>query len=140
MEKIAFCVITFHPIKIKTHSAPQNDRLNFSFVKNIHIVGKKKWLEMVVIQIFRLVANFGHQALGSTPYLSAIDSFSKKATILDKCDKISCLSLSVLTTSGIIWIILSKRLTTASYPGAFILLECFVTIRSVCRITSKRTN
>ena len=33
MEKIAFCVITFEPIKIQTHSAPQNDRLNFSFVK-----------------------------------------------------------------------------------------------------------
>ena len=39
MEKIAFCVITFHPIKIKTHSAPQNDRLNFSFVKDIHVDG-----------------------------------------------------------------------------------------------------
>ena len=35
MEKIAFCVITFEPIKIQTHSAPQNDRLNFSFVKDI---------------------------------------------------------------------------------------------------------
>ena len=34
MEKIAFCVITFDPIKIQTHSAPQNDRLNFSFVKD----------------------------------------------------------------------------------------------------------
>ena len=32
MEKIAFCAITFDPIKIQTHSAPQNDRLNFSFV------------------------------------------------------------------------------------------------------------
>ena len=41
MEKIAFCVITFDQIKIQTHSAPQNDRLNFSFVKDIHvIVGK----------------------------------------------------------------------------------------------------
>ena len=34
MEKIAFCVITFDQIKIQTHSAPQNDRLNFSFVKD----------------------------------------------------------------------------------------------------------
>ena len=32
MEKIAFCVITFEPIKIQTHSTPQNDHLNFSFV------------------------------------------------------------------------------------------------------------
>ena len=40
MEKIAFCVITFDPIKIQTHSAPQNDRLNFSFVKDIHVDGR----------------------------------------------------------------------------------------------------
>ena len=39
MEKIAFCVITFEPIKIQTHSAPQNDRLNFSFVKDTHVDG-----------------------------------------------------------------------------------------------------
>ena len=39
MEKIAFCVITFDPIKIQTHSAPQNDQLNFSFVKDIHVDG-----------------------------------------------------------------------------------------------------
>ena len=38
-EKIAFCVITFEPIKIQTHSAPQNDRLNFSFVKDTHVNG-----------------------------------------------------------------------------------------------------
>ena len=39
MEKIAFCVITFDPIKIQTHSAPQHDRLNFSFVKDTHVDG-----------------------------------------------------------------------------------------------------
>ena len=39
MEKIAFCVITFEPIKIQTHSAPQKDRLNFSFVKDINAEG-----------------------------------------------------------------------------------------------------
>ena len=39
MEKIAFFVITFEPIKIQTHSAPQNDRLNFSFVKDTHVNG-----------------------------------------------------------------------------------------------------
>ena len=37
IEKIAFWVITFEPIKIQTHSAPQN--LNFSFVKDIHVDG-----------------------------------------------------------------------------------------------------
>ena len=47
MEIIAFCVITFEPIKIKTCSAPQNDRLNLSFVKYIHVDGEI-WLEMVV--------------------------------------------------------------------------------------------
>ena len=41
MEKIAFCVITFEPIKIQTHSAPQNDRLNFSFVKDTYEDGEK---------------------------------------------------------------------------------------------------
>ena len=44
MEKIAFCVITFDPIKIQTNSAPQNDRLNFSFVKI--------WLKTVVKRQF----------------------------------------------------------------------------------------
>ena len=41
MEKIAFCVITFDQIKIQTHSAPQNDRQNFSFVKDTYVDGKK---------------------------------------------------------------------------------------------------
>ena len=36
-----FCVITFEPIKFLTCSRPQNDRLNFSFVKDIHVVGEK---------------------------------------------------------------------------------------------------
>ena len=40
MEKIAFCVITFDPIKIETHSAPLNDRLNFSFMKDIYVDGR----------------------------------------------------------------------------------------------------
>ena len=39
MEKIAFCVITFERIKIQTHLAPQNDRLNFSFMKDHHVDG-----------------------------------------------------------------------------------------------------
>ena len=43
MEKeiFAFCVITFEPIKLQTCSAPQNDRLNFSFMKDIYVVGEK---------------------------------------------------------------------------------------------------
>ena len=34
-------VITFKPNKIQTRLAPQNERLNLSFVKDIHVVGKK---------------------------------------------------------------------------------------------------
>ena len=31
-------VITFEPNKIQTRLAPRNDRLNFSFLKDIHVV------------------------------------------------------------------------------------------------------
>ena len=34
-------VIALDPIRIWTHYAPQNDRLNLSFVKDFHVVGKK---------------------------------------------------------------------------------------------------
>jgi hypothetical protein len=34
-SSFAFYVITFEPIEVQTHSAPQNDRLNLSFEKNI---------------------------------------------------------------------------------------------------------
>ena len=37
-----FCVITFVPIKIQTCPAPQNDRMNLSFVKDNHVVSKKR--------------------------------------------------------------------------------------------------
>ena len=40
-EIFAFCVITFEPIKTQTRSAPQNDCLNFSFVKDTPVVGEK---------------------------------------------------------------------------------------------------
>ena len=33
----AFCVITFEPIMIKTCSAPQNERLKVSFVKDTYV-------------------------------------------------------------------------------------------------------
>ena len=41
MEKNAFCVINLEPIEVQTHSGPQNDRLNLSFVKNINVDGGK---------------------------------------------------------------------------------------------------
>ena len=53
----AFCVITFEPIKILTHKAPQNDRLNLSFVKEVHVIGKK-WPEMVVKLTFIILFHF----------------------------------------------------------------------------------
>jgi hypothetical protein len=34
-------VVAFDPIKIYTHLAPQNDRLNLCFVKDIYVVAKK---------------------------------------------------------------------------------------------------
>ena len=40
-EIFAFCVRTFEPIKIQTSSAPQNDRLNLSFEKDIKVFGKQ---------------------------------------------------------------------------------------------------
>ena len=51
MEMFPFCVITYDPIRTQTCSAPQNDRLNLSFVKDIHVVGGK-WPEMVVNRSF----------------------------------------------------------------------------------------
>ena len=52
-------VITFEPIKIQKRSAPQNDRLNLSFVKDIYVNAKKmarKFGKMVIYesQILRL--------------------------------------------------------------------------------------
>ena len=41
MEILTFYAITFKPIKIQKHSAPQNDRLNLSFVKDIYVNAKK---------------------------------------------------------------------------------------------------
>ena len=39
-EIFVFCVMTFDPITIQTCSAPQNDRLNLSFVKDTYVDGK----------------------------------------------------------------------------------------------------
>ena len=46
MKLFAVCVIVHEPIKIQTCSAPQNDRLNFVFLKDMWIA--KKWLQIVV--------------------------------------------------------------------------------------------
>ena len=42
MEILTFYAITFEQIKIQRRLAPQNDRLNLSFVKDIYVIAKKK--------------------------------------------------------------------------------------------------
>ena len=37
---ITFCAINFEPIEVQTRSAPQNDRLNFWFVKDTYVNGR----------------------------------------------------------------------------------------------------
>ena len=41
MEILTFYAIMFEPIKIQKRSAPQNDRLNFSFVKDTYVNSEK---------------------------------------------------------------------------------------------------
>ena len=41
VTSFAFCVITFEPIEVQTCSAPQNDRQNLGFVKDIKVVVEK---------------------------------------------------------------------------------------------------
>ena len=41
-ENFVFYLVAFDPIEIQTCSAPQNDRQNLIFVKDIYEVGKKK--------------------------------------------------------------------------------------------------
>ena len=40
----SFCIfaITIEPIKFQTNLAPQNDRLNFSFMEGIYVIGEKR--------------------------------------------------------------------------------------------------
>ena len=45
-------VVAFDPIKIYTHLAPQNDRLNLSFVKDIYVVAKKMARNVQKMAIF----------------------------------------------------------------------------------------
>ena len=41
VTSFAFCVITYEPIEVQTFSAPQNDRQNLGFVKDIKVVVEK---------------------------------------------------------------------------------------------------
>ena len=40
-ENFVFYLVAFDPIEIQTCSAPQNDRQNLIFVKDVYEVGKK---------------------------------------------------------------------------------------------------
>ena len=62
----AFCVITFEPIEVQTCSAPQNDRLNLSFVKDI----AENWLEMVKKWPFLWVGGGSYQWTMNTQLFS----------------------------------------------------------------------
>ena len=59
-EILPFCVITFELIEVQTLSAPQNDFLNFSFVKDYKIVSKN------TTRNGRKVDFYQYQILGST--------------------------------------------------------------------------
>ena len=52
MEFLAFFDISDKPIKIQTLSAPQNDRLNFLFVKDIYVGAKKMARNGLIIVIY----------------------------------------------------------------------------------------
>ena len=48
--------ITFEPIKIKTHSASQNDHMNLSFVKDKHSFGKKMARKNPTIVVYQYLS------------------------------------------------------------------------------------
>jgi hypothetical protein len=53
-NKIVIFVVGFDPIRIYTCLAPQNDRLNLSFVNDIHVdampKNDHKWSKMAIIE------------------------------------------------------------------------------------------
>ena len=56
----------FHKTEIQTCFVPKNDRLNFSFVKDIHVVAKKITRSSLKTAIFQ------SQILGNTLYVSKL--------------------------------------------------------------------
>ena len=50
MEMFAFCVITFEPIKIQNCSAPQNDRLNLSFMKRLYSLFERNTSKILAVK------------------------------------------------------------------------------------------
>ena len=60
---LAFCVITFEPIKIQTCLAPQNDRRIITFLKDIYLCSWKKKARNGCKTAIWSVANFGDLSL-----------------------------------------------------------------------------
>ena len=48
MEILAFYAIDIEPMEIYKRSTPQNDRLDLSFLVDMYVYAKKKWLERIV--------------------------------------------------------------------------------------------
>ena len=68
MEIFAFWAITREPIKIKIHTASQNDRQNLGFLKDIYEYGEKMARnggEMVIYESQILVLTLYHNRLSS---------------------------------------------------------------------------
>ena len=65
-SSFAFYVITFEPIDIEVQTclAPQNDRLNLSFVKDLHVFAKK------ITRSGLKTAIYHSQILGNTLYIN----------------------------------------------------------------------
>ena len=66
MEILTFYAITFEPIEIQKHSAPQNDHLNLSFVKDTYVNA-----EEMAGKVGKMVI-YESQILGLTLYISEI--------------------------------------------------------------------
>ena len=62
-EILTLYATTFEPIKIQKRSAPQNDRLNISFVKDAYVNAKKMGRKVGKLVIYEL------QILGLTLYI-----------------------------------------------------------------------
>ena len=69
MEILTFYAINFEPFKIKKRSAPQNDHLNLSFVKDKHVDGRKMARYDLKMTIYQLLF------FGSSPTLHGASGY-----------------------------------------------------------------
>ena len=85
-EIFVFCVITFEPIKIQTRSAPQNDRQNLNFVKDIYVEGRKlarngrktaTCQSQILVISLQIITNFGFR-IKFMPRLKILNLYNGK--------------------------------------------------------------